>query len=336
MYRDINILMFFNALINVLFTNALFVIIIIYKMYNIMFVDLENPIVFKLKKLDQELQKKRLSYNYKQKQIEKIFIKIKRTIELYEKTFKNIDKTKVINKEMIENAKQIYINILKKEYIVKRYAKILNESQQRLINVFIQKKRQVVYDICQQIKNIINEIDYKMQVNIFTSIHFKKNNFEINIEEICKQFAFKHYLAYGHHEAADNQLIFELRNYIKKNYLNNNNHQINIYLLSSDRTLIIYSTYQYINKVNINFNILIQEKCCSNYLLSSIKYYNKIDKATNISNIKLLKIDNFNLNDINKIEKYAQNNNYLKLTWKPWIPGTEQKKKLQEELCIIF
>ena len=56
----------------------------------------------------------------------------------------------------------------------------------------------------------------------------------------------------------------------------------NIYLVSSDRTLIIYSTYNYINDININFNILIQEKCCSEYLLSSIRYYNKIKRLVNI------------------------------------------------------
>ena len=82
--------MVFNVLFNVYF-NVLFddLFNVLFIMHNIMFVDLENSIVFKLKKIDNNFKNQMFYYSDKQNEAEDILKTIQFAIELYNKTFKD-------------------------------------------------------------------------------------------------------------------------------------------------------------------------------------------------------------------------------------------------------
>ncbi len=294
-----------------------------------MFVDIENPIMFKLKQLDKEI----IYYIRKKEEIDNLLKKIGERLIKHALILDKINNPE--NEKIIKEYKEQFENFIKKyNKIVDNFVRLC-ENNYILNEMLRAKKEEIVYNICKQIKSISDKVDENMVVNIFSSYTFKKNNNEIRISEICDYFGFKHHLVYGFTDAVDNKIIYELRKYIKENYFRFK--YISVNLLTSDRALIVYSTYKYINKMHIYFNILIQDKCCSKYLLSSIRYYNNINKYTKLENIKIYNIDynngiylNIDKND-KSIAYYPKNNYNLNLSWIPWIPGTEEKKLNQKE-----
>ena len=102
---------------------------------NIMFVDLENYIVFKLKKIDNDYKNQMYYYSDKQNKAENVLNMIQITKESYNKILKN-NNYKIINK-----MKKSHINLLKKELIIKNYIKNLQKTKEILRYILIQKKK---------------------------------------------------------------------------------------------------------------------------------------------------------------------------------------------------
>jgi len=236
--------------------------------------------------------------------------------------------------EFMNKIKNIQISYDKTELEFKQvllaHKKILEE-----LVVYETKRRQmrerIMYSACKLIRKIADAQDPDMLVHIFCAEKFLKCY--DSIKELCAQLNFHLHLAAGNENAADNNLIFVLRNIL-------NHEDTSVYLFTSDRALIVYATYLFINESKINFHIFMQDGNCSPYISAWIRYYNLLENTHPLSNIYF-----YNHNFSSVIDQNVPYNTWgyhpsvqpltaatkHPFTWYPWNPKDSNKPQFEWE-----